>query len=1085
VGPTDFATIYNVTPLWNGGASSDGTGQTIAVVGETNINLQDVADFRSMFGLPAKAPNIILNGPDPGITSQLEESEADLDVQWSGAVAREATIDYVVSEATEATAGIDLSALYIIDNNLAPVMSESYGACEPALGTSGNQFYSTLWEQAAAQGITVLLGSGDAGSAGCDSANLGELAAQFGLEVSGLASTPFNVAVGGTSFNFDSSNAATYWSQTNTTNTFSSAKSYIPESTWNDSCGASGSLTGCTPPPDSTLLDAGYYLTAGGGGPSGVYAKPSWQSGTNVPQDGARDIPDLSLFAGGTSFYVTCQMDANAAAGGSSSSCDLNSPYLDFQGAAGTSASVQVFAGIMALVNQAHGRQGNANYVLYPLAAANSCASNTAAVSNTSCIFYDTQTGNNSVICAGGSLNCSNTNTASDQYGVIVTGSDSLAYLTTTGYDLATGLGSINVANLVSKWKSSFTTDTITLSLTATAPATLTTLVHGQPVNFTISATSGSGTPSGDVSLIAQANGFSNGNGGNGIGPFTLSSGTFSDSTVMLPGGSYNVVAHYAGDGTHAAGDSNAVAVKVGTESSKTIVRLVTSGPTYNTSAISVPYGSPYILRMDVTNSTGQYCASGTTGLISYPCPTGALTVSPAPTDQNPPAGTVAGQYKLNSEGYAEDWYIQQVPGVYDFVATYASDNSYTGSVSSALPVTITKAATTTAISGVPSSGVVGAQITVTAAVTTQSDAAAPTGTMQLLNNGAPVGSAVAVSGTAATSSADATAQAVLTLTLTQGNLSITAQYSGDNNYAGSTSGASTVTVSDFGVSASPSPLNISAPGQSGQSTISVTPESGFTGTVTLSVASGCPTGATCTFASPSVTVSSTSAATDVLTITTTAASSAPPTLERRAPPSPRLPVELLWILTGALALAVLLSSSAIRRRPAALLCATTLLVVGVWAACGGGGGGGSTPAPTPTPAVSLSPTSLTFSSQNMGTTSAAQIVTLTNSGTAALSVTNVGLSGSNPGDFGQTNTCGSSVAAGANCSISVTLAPTATGARTASVSIADNASGSPQTVSLSGTGASVPTPKGSYSVVVNAVSGSLSHSLTVTVNVQ
>ena len=195
-----------------------------------------------------------------------------------------------------------------------------------------------------------------------------------------------------------------------------------------------------------------------------------------MPSDGKRDIPDVSLLAG--SWYVICEMDANASAGGSSTSCDLSSPYLDFQLEAGTSAAVQAFAGVMALVNQAHGRQGNANYVFYPLATgANTCASNAAAVSNTSCIFYDTQTGNNSVICAGGTPNCSNA--TSGQYGIIISG-NAAAYPTTAGYDLATGLGSMNVANLVKNWKSNFTTTTTTLTLTPTAPATLTTLVHGQ-----------------------------------------------------------------------------------------------------------------------------------------------------------------------------------------------------------------------------------------------------------------------------------------------------------------------------------------------------------------------------------------------------------------------------------------------------------------------------------------------------------------------------------------------------------------------------------------------------------------------------
>ena len=176
-----------------------------------------------------------------------EETEADLDVQWSGAVAKGATVDFVVSESTETTAGIDLSALYIIDNNLASVMSESYGGCEAGLGAGGNQFYNTLWEQAAAQGITVLMASGDSGPAGCDSANAGEIAAQYGLAVSGFASTPFNVAVGGTNLNFTSANYATYWSMTNAANTFSSALGYIPESPWENYC-----VTGGTSAPDKS-----------------------------------------------------------------------------------------------------------------------------------------------------------------------------------------------------------------------------------------------------------------------------------------------------------------------------------------------------------------------------------------------------------------------------------------------------------------------------------------------------------------------------------------------------------------------------------------------------------------------------------------------------------------------------------------------------------------------------------------------------------------------------------------------------------------------------------------------------------------
>jgi len=256
VGPGDFATIYNLTPLWSAGIdgskpSPEGEMPSIAIVGETNINIQDVRSFRTMFGLPANDPQIILDGPDPGILFVTgEEGEGDLDVQWSGAVAKGATIKFVVSETTESTLGIDLSALYIVDNNLAPVMSESYGGCELSLGTGGNAFYYTLWEQAAAQGITVIIASGDSGSATCDDLPA-ETAAQRGLAVSGPASTPFNIAAGGTDFN-DVGIASTYWNAANTpysaTNPLSqsSAKSYIPETTWNDTCARTGQLSGCS-----------------------------------------------------------------------------------------------------------------------------------------------------------------------------------------------------------------------------------------------------------------------------------------------------------------------------------------------------------------------------------------------------------------------------------------------------------------------------------------------------------------------------------------------------------------------------------------------------------------------------------------------------------------------------------------------------------------------------------------------------------------------------------------------------------------------------------------------------------------------
>jgi subtilase family serine protease len=465
LGPQDIATIYNITPLYNAGI--DGTGETIAVVADSDINLSDVSQFRSVFGLPAKAPTVIHNGADPGTNG--DEVEAVLDVEWSGAIARNATIDLVVSE------NVDLSAEDIIDNNLAPIMSESFGECELFLGAAGNAFYNSMYQQAAGQGQTVIISTGDSGSVGCllvvnntptDAAN------NYGLGVSGLASTPFNVAVGGTDFN-DITNSANFWNTTNTSGTNGSAKGYIPETTWNDSCtnaalgtdfgfnsvaeancnnssvnnilpidvlnGGSGGVSNCTTPSGTAQTSQ----CAGG------YAKPSWQTGAGVPADGHRDIPDVSMFASTgfltNSFYVVCQQDDTMGQDGTP--CNLSANNFAFGGAGGTSVSTQVFAGVMALIDQKAGaRQGNINPMFYTLA--NSQAGHCTTASPASdCVFYDVTQGTIGQPCVTGtgakpSSNCT-TNTSGDAFGVVT------QYNAGTGYDAATGLGSMNVTNLV------------------------------------------------------------------------------------------------------------------------------------------------------------------------------------------------------------------------------------------------------------------------------------------------------------------------------------------------------------------------------------------------------------------------------------------------------------------------------------------------------------------------------------------------------------------------------------------------------------------------------------------------------------
>jgi subtilase family serine protease len=1099
LGPTDFATIYNVLPLWSAG--TDGTGQTIAIVAGSNINISDVENFRTLFGLPAKDPQIIVNGVDPGVTMTDGETEADLDTEWSGAVAKNATIVLVVSEDTESTYGADLSAVYIVDNNLAPILSASYGVCEAALGVGGNAFYNALWGQGAAQGITILVASGDEGSAGCDVYS-GEVAAEYGLMVSGTASTPYNVAVGGTDFN-DVDTWSKYWSSTNNTSTLASALSYIPETTWNDSCARTGVASNCASAESDT--PTGIDLVGGGGGASncvnstststtltcmGGYPKPAWQSGNGVPSDGARDLPDVSLFAAdGTiakSFYVVCEADALPAG---YPSCNQSYSEWYFLPVGGTSASTPTFAGLMALVNQAAGgRRGNANYVLYPMAAKSgaSCTSDASMAStanNSACIFYDVVAGNNSVACTGGSPNCSNT--ISGGYGILEVNppsNSSPAWTTTAGYDLATGLGSVNAANLAKNWSSiSFQPSTTTL-----ASLSPTNLTHGQTVNFTVNVApgSGSGALTGNVSLIAQT-GVSPTNV-TGIGPFALSSGSFSGSSNMLPGGTYGVTAHYPGNGTYGASDSTPpVQVTVSPEGSLTHVALLTFNPTTgqetSSNATSLVYGSSFeILRVDVTNSSGQDCSP----ISQYSCPTGQVT----PTDNGQPLDL--GTYKLNSQGFTEDQFTQLAGGQHKVVASYGGDNSYTSSTSLTDAVTVTPAPTTTTLTGVPSSSV-GGSVSFVATITTQSCGAAPTGTVQALNNGVPLPTLYSISGSpySPSTGAYATGSAPISLTLPLGSDSVTVQYSGDTNYAGSTSAATTVTVTDFSLSANPAGINISAPGQSGTSTISATPLGGFTGAVSLSC-STTQDSLTCTITPNPLNVTGASSATATLTVNSTAQVSA--TLRgtrRRAPPSFPLPFAVFWILSASLALAICVRLAVAGRRRVGWLFAGAVLILGFWAACGGGsgGGGGGSPPPYSAPQVSLSPTSLTFGPENTGFTSAPQTVTLSNTGNALLSISSIAIQGLDWLDYAQTNNCGAGVSAGANCAIAVTFTPTHPfeSTSTASLAISDNVDGSPQTVNLKGTVLPPPTQPGTYGVSVLAQSGNDSKVLSVTVTVQ
>jgi Pro-kumamolisin, activation domain/Bacterial Ig-like domain (group 3) len=793
VGPADFATIYNTAPLLSGSPKIDGTGQGIAIVGQSNINVQDIIDFRTMFGLPQNfsAANVILNGPDPGINA--EESEADVDVEWAGAVAPGARIDFVTSSETETTSGIHLSALYIVDHNLDPVMSESFGGCEQGLGVALNQFYNSLWEQAAAQGITVILSAGDGGPAGCDDFNTAQVAIH-GLAVSGFASTPFNVAVGGTDFN-QVGRESTFWNTAATPITTlpipASAKSYIPEVPWNDSCAQNG-LQACQ---SGTLLD----IVAGSGGVSSIYAKPSWQAGKGVPNDNHRDLPDVSLFASSGfngSFYIMCERDITTT-----SSCNLVNFGFTFQAVGGTSVSAPAFAGIMALVNQYQvtaqnhsPRQGIANYVLYGLAqqqnTANlSCNSSTSPTAG--CSFNDVTTGNNAVPCQGATPNCSSLIASGTGVLIPTPGSTTPAYTSTAGYDLATGLGSVNAENVVTKWSSVNTAaSTTTLVLNG---GTAVNSTHGQSIPFKISVSPAAA--SGDVSLIATP---AAGNS-TGVGPFTLQSGVSTGSTADLPGGTrYTVIAHYEGNGTYAPSDSSPVTVTIAPEPSNLFVTIPVFDPVTGRETAKSPttlvYGSPYLLRADVANAL----SSSANSCAPPACPTGTVTVTDtvAGVSQGPPN---SGVFALNSAGFTEDFAVQFPGGTNIITATYSGDSSF---AAPALPttytLTVTPAPTQLAFPFIQNSPtLVGTPVNLSSSLVTNLLAgAAPTGTIAFYDGTSLLPGPVTLTSRAGGSTLDASITGSMTTTFaTSGTHSITAKYSGDPSYAPSTSGTASATA--------------------------------------------------------------------------------------------------------------------------------------------------------------------------------------------------------------------------------------------------------------------------------------------------
>lgn len=454
--PGDFAVIYNVP------SAHTGAGQSIAVVGQTSISVSDLDAFRSNSGLPLTSASNYqqVTVPNTGTVSQCsgDETEADLDLEWSEGVARNAKIIYVVSgvgtggSCTSRRKNVFDAFQYAITQDLAPIISISYGNCEANLTKSFVLTMQQWAQQANAQGQTISGPSGDDGAADCESAS--SASATHGLAVDVPSALPEVTGVGGTEFTGDSSQCANgscpgnvapanppYWNGSSTLTSGASALQYIPEKAWNNSDTSGFSATG--------------------GGASTIFAKPSWQSGTGVPADGKRDVPDISFNASSAHDpYLICSSDA------STTSCSLG--FRDsgnnntFDAVGGTSAGAPAFAGVLALLNEATNSNGlgNVNPTLYALAASN----------NANNAFHDVTTGDNKVTCTVGTPGCP-------------TGTTSIGFSAGTGYDQTTGLGSLNVANLITAW----------LATTPTADFDLggltTTAVHGGSGSSTITVT--------------------------------------------------------------------------------------------------------------------------------------------------------------------------------------------------------------------------------------------------------------------------------------------------------------------------------------------------------------------------------------------------------------------------------------------------------------------------------------------------------------------------------------------------------------------------------------------------------------------
>jgi len=1028
--PYDFATIYNLLPLWNAGIT--GKGQTIAISAVTDIQASDVNTFRQTFGLGSFTGtfNEIHNGTDPGVLQGALE-ENTLDTEWSGATAPDATVDLVVSASTATTPGFLLSDQYIVENpSLFTIMSASYGTCEIALLTAGNSAANKIYQQGAAAGISMFESSGDQGSAGCDNSDATEFPnpAANGLNVNGYASSPWITAVGGTEFEWVDYRT-TYWGSNSSANG-SNALGYIPEGPWNGSCtnqmlldryfnyfyGYTTFEQACNESASPSGIDAPNFVTVSGGsggvsscitsnGSSfascgGGYPQPSYQKGiTGMPGTTARYLPDVSLFASdGFPYRINGSAYLICVASHGGGSCDYTNPdEVIYQEVGGTSVSSPALAGIMALVQQKQNGapQGLANPVFYALFSKenlSNCNSTTVTNGN-SCIFYDITYGNNSQVCTTGSRNCV-TNTSGDAYGVVS------GYSTTTGYDQATGLGSVNATNLVNAWASVTGLPAITLSPTTLTFAS-TTVGSTTAAQVVTVKNTGTATATLTSETVTGTNASSFVKSSTTCGA-TLAAGATCTVSVQFKPAAAGALSASLAIADNATGSPQTVALSgTGTAASTFTVSLAPTALAFGSTAVGSTNATVGVVTVKntgtgtVTLTSETVTGTNASSFVKSSTTCGATLAAGATC-------TVSVQFKPAAAG-ALSASLSIADNATGSPQTVALTGTGTAASSIALSVTPTSIAFPTTVVGATSA----------AQVVTLKNTGSATATFSTTTF---IGAdPTSFTETATTCGATLAAGASCTVSVAFKPLSAiaeTASLSVSDNAAGS---PQTVALTGTGAAAAAPALTLTPTSIAFPNTVAGTASDAQIVTLKNTGA------ATLTLTSIALTGSNTTSFAQIGTCGATLAASA--TCQ-------------LYVAFTPNAAAALTATIAITDNASGSPQKVTLTGTG-----------------TAAPSVKLSVATIAFPTTTHGTTSAAVPVTLTNAGTATLDLTSIALAGTNPTDFEALSTCATTLAPAASCTVYVAFKPATAAAFSAKLTVTDNGSASPQSVALSGTG--------------------------------